>query len=115
MGHGRPPADVFVLGRDPRTAVHGHRDQGNVGGGAQESVVRWWGGGPGVDPRELDGASKGTVGAAGRDAAWPSVATDSAGRLWVNYARAGIAECLSAVASVMQPGTTGHAPIRSDR
>ena len=69
------------------------------------------GGGPGVDPRELDGSALGTVGAAGRDAAWPSVATDSAARLWVNYARAGIAECLSAVASAIQPGTTGHAPI----
>jgi hypothetical protein len=49
------------------------------------------------------------VGTAGRDAAWPSVATDGDGKLWVNYARAGIAgadECLSAYAAVVQPGST---------
>jgi hypothetical protein len=84
---------------------------GNLGGGGQESVVRWWE----IDPASTLSNSmtsrKGTVGAAGRDAAWPSVATDSEGKLWVNYARAGVSECLSAVASVVQPGATGHAPV----
>jgi hypothetical protein len=88
---------------------------GNVGGGAAESVIRWW---------EIDTASKlpdsrvtrkGIVGAGARDLAWPSIATDGAGKLWVNYARAGASECLSAYASVIQPGATGHAfvPIRA--
>ena len=31
----------------------------------------------------------GTIGAVGRDLAWPSIATDGDGKLWINYARAG--------------------------
>jgi hypothetical protein len=85
--------------------------RGNLGGGPAESVVRWWE----VDPASTITNStvprKGTVGEASLDAAWPSVATDSAGKLWVNYARAGVAGCLSAVASVIQPGTSAHVPV----
>ena len=84
---------------------------GNVGGGGQESVIRWWEIDPASTIANSTTSRKGTVGAAGLDAAWPSVATDSAGKLWVNYARAGVGECLSAVASVIQPGTTGHAAV----
>jgi len=54
---------------------------------------------------------KGAVGAHGRDAAWPSIATDGDGKLWVNYARAGAAECLAAYAGVIQPGTTVAASV----
>ncbi len=46
----------------------------------------------------------GTIGAVGRDLAWPSITTDGDGKLWINYARAGTAECLAAYASVVQPG-----------
>ena len=84
---------------------------GNVGGGGQESVVRWWEIDPASTLANSTAPRKGTVGAAGLDSAWPSVATDSEGKLWVNYARAGVGECLSAVASVIQPGATGHAAI----
>jgi hypothetical protein len=77
---------------------------GNYGGGGAESVVRWWE----IDPAATLGNSivtrKGSVGASGRDAAWPSVATDADGKLWVNYASAGGAECLAAYAAVVQPG-----------
>lgn len=77
---------------------------GNFGGGATESVIRWWE----VDPRwtlaNSDVTRTGLVGAAGRDVAWPSIATDGDGKVWVNYARAGSAECLAAYAGVVQPG-----------
>jgi hypothetical protein len=82
---------------------------GNVGGGNAESVVRWWEIDPAAPLRNSTISRKGIVGTAGRDAAWPSVATDGDGKLWVNYARAGIAgadECLSAYAAVVQPGST---------
>jgi hypothetical protein len=54
---------------------------------------------------------KGRVGVAGRDAAWPSIATDGDGKVWVNHAQAGVAECLSAYAGVIQPGVTGAASV----
>jgi len=85
--------------------------RGNVGGGAVESVIRWW---------EIDPASplanstvtrKANIGAAGRDAAWPSIATDGDGNLWVTYARAGDPECLAAYASVVHPGVLGSSPV----
>jgi hypothetical protein len=85
--------------------------QGNVGGPTPESVIRWWE----VDPASRLASSrvtrKGLVGAPGRDAAWPSVATDGDGKLWVNYARAGGTECLAAYAAVIQPGATGAASV----
>jgi hypothetical protein len=87
---------------------------GNIGGGAVESVIRWWE----IDPAPTLGNStidrRGTVGEVGRDAAWPSVATDGDGKLWLNYARAGIAgadECLSAYAAVVQVGATAASTI----
>jgi hypothetical protein len=55
---------------------------------------------------------KGLVGAAGRDVAWPSIATDGDRKIWVNYARAGGAECLAAYAAVIRPGATGAASVR---
>jgi hypothetical protein len=85
--------------------------RGNIGGGAVESVVRWWE----VDPASILANSRvtrrGLVGAAGRDAAWPSIATDGDGKLWVNYARAGVPECLAAYAGVIQPGATGSSSV----
>jgi hypothetical protein len=87
---------------------------GNVGGGAVESVIRWWE----IDPAPTLGNStidrRGTVGGVGRHAAWPSVATDGDGKLWLNYARAGIAgaeECLSAYAAVVQVGATAASAV----
>lgn len=82
--------------------------RGNVGGGAQESVIRWWE----VAPASRRVTRKGLVGATGRDTAWPSIATDGDGKLWVNYARAGAGECLAAYAGVIQPGAAGAASIR---
>jgi hypothetical protein len=85
--------------------------EGNVGGGAVESVVRWWE----VDPASTLANSvvtrKGIVGAAGHDAAWPSIATDGGGKIWVNYARAAADECLAAYAGVIQPAATGSASV----
>ena len=85
--------------------------QGNVGGGAVESVVRWWE----VDPVSVlansDVTRIGRVGASGRDAAWPSIATDGDGNVWVNYARAGASECLAAYAGVVQPGVTASSSV----
>jgi hypothetical protein len=88
------------------TAIHG-----NLGGGAPESVIRWWE----VDPAAVLANSrvtrKGLVGVPERDAAWPSVATDGDGKLWVNYARAGGPQCLSAYTGVVQPGATTAASV----
>lgn len=86
--------------------------RGNVGGGGAESVVRWWEIDPAVTLGKSRATRKANIAAPGRDAAWPSVATDGDGKLWVNYARAGVAgadECLAAYAAVVQPGTTAAA------
>jgi hypothetical protein len=85
---------------------------GNIGGGAAESVIRWWEVDPASTLGNSDVARSGTIGAVGRDLAWPSIATDGDGKLWVNYARAGVAQCLAAYASVIQPGATSAAAIQ---
>lgn len=84
---------------------------GNIGGGATESVIRWWEVHPTATLANSDVTRTGIIGAVARDLAWPSIATDGAGRIWVNYARAGSGECLAAYASVIQPGATGAAPV----
>ncbi len=84
---------------------------GNFGGGPAESVIRWWEVDPSSTLRDSVVTRKGLVGAAGRDAAWPSIATDGGGKVWVNYARAGVNECLAAYAGVVQPGVTGSASV----
>jgi hypothetical protein len=84
------------------TAVHGNR-----GGGDVESLVKWWEVDPALALGNSDVTRKGTVGTAGRDAAWPSVTTDTDGNLWLGYARAGLTECLSAYAAVVRPGASG--------
>jgi hypothetical protein len=83
--------------------------QGNFGGGTPESVIRWWEVDPAATLSDSVVARRGLVGAAGRYAAWPSIATDGDGKVWVNYARAGAPECLAAYAGVIQPGATGSA------
>jgi len=84
---------------------------GNIGGGAAESVIRWWEVDPASTLANSDVTRAGLIGAAGRDLAWPSVATDGDGKLWVNYVRAGATECLAAYAGVIQPGATGAASV----
>ncbi|MBA3737575.1 MAG: hypothetical protein H0W97_03315 [Actinobacteria bacterium] len=85
--------------------------RGNIGAGAVESVVRWWEVDPASVLTDSDVTRTGRVGASGRDAAWPSIATDGDGKVWVNYARAGVSECLAAYAGVIQPGATGAASV----
>jgi hypothetical protein len=84
---------------------------GNVGGGAAESVIRWWEVNPAGKLKDSDVSRTGTIGVVGRDLAWPSITTDGDGKLWINYARAGTAECLAAYASVVQPGEQAAASI----
>ncbi|HET9672059.1 MAG TPA: hypothetical protein VFQ40_04345 [Actinomycetota bacterium] len=86
--------------------------RGNKGGGDIESVVKWWEVDPASTLSNSDVLRTGTVGAPGRDAGWPSVATDADGNLWVNYARAGLTECLSAYAALVTPGTRAAASVR---
>jgi hypothetical protein len=83
---------------------------GNFGGGATESVIRWWEVDPASALGDSDVTRTGTVGASGRDVAWPSIATDGDGKIWINYARAGAGECLAAYASVIQPAASGSVP-----
>lgn len=92
--------------------------RGNRGGGPLESIVKWWEIDPAATLSNSSVTRAGTVGATGRDSAWPSVATDGDGNLWVNYARAGIGgvdECLSAYAAVVHPGerAAGQAAYRT--
>jgi hypothetical protein len=83
---------------------------GNVGGGSVESVIRWWEIDPSPTLADSAVSRTGSIAEAGRDLAWPSVATDGDGNLWVNYARAGTAECLAAYASMIAPGTATSQP-----
>ncbi len=84
---------------------------GNVGGGATESVIRWWEVDPAPMLEDSDVTRAGIVGAVNRDLAWPSITTDGDGKLWINYARAGATECLAAYAGVVQPGELSAASI----
>jgi hypothetical protein len=77
--------------------------KGNRGGGPIESLVKWWEVDPATRLSNSDVTRSGKVGAAGRDSAWPSVATDADGNVWLNYAGAGLDECLSAYAAVVHP------------
>jgi hypothetical protein len=78
---------------------------GNAGGGAPESVIRWYE----AEPKAPFGTStlvrEGTVKAANRDAAWPALATNDAGALFLTYARAGSAQCLSVYSATVPAGT----------
>ena len=79
---------------------------GNAGGGPQESVIRWYE----AEPKNRLGRSQvlreGTVSAKNRDAAWPAVATNDAGTLFLGYARGGANECLGIWAATV-PGGAG--------
>lgn len=86
--------------------------KGNRRGGDIESLVKWWEVDPASGLANSDVTRRGTVGRANRDAAWPSVVTDGDGNLWVTYARAGLDQCLSAHAAVVDPGTTGASSVR---
>jgi hypothetical protein len=74
-------------------------------------VIRWWEVNPAGKLKDSDVSRTGTIGVVGRDLAWPSITTDGDGKLWINYARAGTAECLAAYASVVQPGEQAAASI----
>ena len=81
---------------------------GNAGGGARESVIRWYEAQPATPFGTSTVLREGTVKATGRDAAWPAVATNDAGTLFLTYARAGRAaggECLSVYAATVPTGT----------
>lgn len=74
-----------------------------------EAVVRWYE----IDPSPIARSRvtrRGILGDPGRDAGWPSMVTDGAGNLFVNYSRAGAplpGEYISAVAATIPPGVTG--------
>jgi hypothetical protein len=79
---------------------------GNAGGGPQESVIRWYE----AAPKNRFGRSQvlreGTVGAANHDAAWPALATNDVGTLFIGYARGGPVECLGIWAATVAGGGT---------
>jgi hypothetical protein len=81
--------------------------------GYVESAVRWYE----IDPASSLGNSrltrKGFVGQSGSDAAWPSVATDSSGVLYVNYSQASLAndQYLSTWVATVQPGSQSAASL----
>jgi hypothetical protein len=79
---------------------------GNAGGGPQESVIRWYE----AAPKNRFGRSQvlreGTVGATNHDAAWPALATNDVGTLFIGYARGGPVECLGIWAATVAGGGT---------
>jgi hypothetical protein len=78
---------------------------GNAGGGPQESVIRWYETAPKHRFARSQVLREGTVGAANHDAAWPALATNNAGTLFIGYARGGVSECLGIWAATVPAGT----------
>ncbi|MEP6757754.1 MAG: hypothetical protein ABJB55_01005 [Actinomycetota bacterium] len=78
---------------------------GNAGAGPPESVIRWYETAPRGRLAHSRVLREGTVGAANHDAAWPAVATNDAGTLFIAYARAGSSECLGIWAATVPAGT----------
>ena len=77
---------------------------GNAGGGPQESVIRWYEAAPKNRFGRSNVVREGTVGAANHDAAWPALATNDAGTLFLGYARGGPNECLGIWAATVPAG-----------
>jgi hypothetical protein len=82
------------------TAVRG------IAGGGVVSAVRWYEAEPKGHLRSSSVLREGTVKATDRDAAWPALATNDAGTLFLTYARAGKPECLSMYAATVPAGST---------
>jgi hypothetical protein len=83
-----------------------------IGGGKQESAIRWYE----VDPAPLASSTatrKGLFGEANTFAGWPAVATDAAGNLFITYSRAtssGTGEFLSVWVATIAPASTTAEP-----
>ena len=78
---------------------------GNAGGGPQESVIRWYEAAPTGRFAHSRVLREGTIAASNHDAAWPAVATNDAGTLFLTYARGGSTECLGVWAATVVAGT----------
>lgn len=93
--------------RDRLYTAHTVRSDIVPGDGYLEAAVRWYE----IDPSPVKRSTVtrlGTVGESGRDSGWPSLATDAAGNLFVNYNRAGApvpGEYLSAALATIPPGS----------
>jgi hypothetical protein len=93
--------------RDRLYTAHAIRFDIAPGDGYLESAVRWYE----IDPSPIKRSAltrTGVVGESGRDSGWPSLATDAAGNLFVNYNRAGAplpGEYLSSVVATIPPGS----------
>lgn len=83
-----------------------HAVAANPGGGVPESAIRWYDVATAGTLSASTVARTGTIGAAGHDAAWGSVATSADGTLFVDYSRAGQDECLSIYAGAVPAGAT---------
>ncbi|MGZ8598727.1 MAG: hypothetical protein ACXWX6_00815 [Actinomycetota bacterium] len=79
----------------------------DAGGQYIESVVRWYEVSPASKLTRSVLERRGTIGAAGVDVGWPSVATDAGGNLFVTYSRASAVtdEFLSAWVAEVPPGS----------
>lgn len=94
--------------RDRLYTAHAVRFDVGPGDGYLEASIRWYE----IDPSPIKRSKvtrTGIIGEPGRDSGWPSLATDSAGNLFVNFNRAGApvpGEYLSSVVSTIPPGAT---------
>jgi hypothetical protein len=75
-------------------------------GGSAVSAIRWYEADPKGTFRQSVVTREGTIKATGHDAAWPALATNDAGTLFVTYARAGLTECLGIWAATVPAGST---------
>ena len=90
---------AHVVGRDLRP---------DIGRSYTEAAIRWYEIQPSPALRATRVVRMGTIGAPQTDAGWPSLATDSAGNLFVTYSRASAVtrEFLSAWIAEVEPGTS---------
>jgi len=79
---------------------------GNAGGGPSESVIRWYEASTKSKFHRSTVTREGTIKAPDHDAAWPAVATNDGGTLFVTYARAGASDCLGIWAATVPAGST---------
>lgn len=94
-------------------AVSGRLAPDAVTDGYVESVIRWYEVNPAGRLRRSSIGRTGTIGVPETDAAWPTIATDGAGNVYVTYNRASqpAGEFLSAWVAQVPPGSTEATPI----
>lgn len=90
-----------------------HAVRASFGGGPVGSAVRWYDVAPAPTLASSTLARRGLIGGPGLYDAWPSVATDGGGTLFVNYSEgaSGPSGCLSIDAATVAPGSAAASSV----